>query len=187
MPHWKTHIEISKKLNEYLNYDKQSFELFVFGSILPDINNGFLVKDVSEIISHRITHFSETEVKSYIDFSSKYDIKKSNPLMFGYFTHLYADCYFNNNFYTNAKLKNIKLELCSEKFIKQHDFKKYNDKFINNTIEINCIDKMLEDSKQIKEISITKQDIIKVKEYLETEKPFNEEYKFYKEEELDKI
>ena len=38
MPNWKTHIEISKQLNKQLNYNDEEFELFAFGSILPDIN-----------------------------------------------------------------------------------------------------------------------------------------------------
>ena len=72
MPHWKTHIQISKELNKYLKYNKEQMQLFEFGSILPDLNNGYLVKDVSKIINHKITHFSETEIKSYIDFENKY-------------------------------------------------------------------------------------------------------------------
>ena len=78
MPNWKTHIEISKQLNKKLNYNDEEFELFAFGNILPDINNGHLVKDVSKIIDHKITHFV-ADKKSYINFYNKYkDIIKED-------------------------------------------------------------------------------------------------------------
>ena len=65
MPNWKTHIEIGLRLNEELKYDKKNLNLFLFGSILPDINNGYLITDISNKIEHDITHMGKFINSSY--------------------------------------------------------------------------------------------------------------------------
>ena len=132
MPNWKTHLEISKELNRVLKYNDKEFELFAFGSILPDVNNGYLVKDVSKIIDHRTTHF-KGEDKSYINFYNKYKNIIKEPLIFGYFTHLYTDFNWNKNFYENTKVMHHNEENHDRmREMKQHDFRIYNCKFIKN-------------------------------------------------------
>ena len=188
MPNWKIHIEVSKRLRKKLNYNDQDYELFVFGSIVPDINNGYLLKDVSKVIDHKITHFSEKNIFSYANFLEKYKDKLNDPFVFGYFTHLVTDFTFNNNFYTQIGKRKIPHDNHeSLRIMKQHDFKVYNNNFQKNNIEITDIKRVLEYAKKIEEISINKDDVIKSLEFLEEERMFNEDYEFYKEEELEKL
>ena len=185
MPNWKTHIEISKQLNKQLNYNDEEFELFAFGSILPDINNGHLVKDVSKIIDHKITHFV-ADNKSYMNFYNKYKAIIKEPLILGYYMHLYTDFSFNRNFYEHEEIKKCNNEEHSKlREMKQSDFEVYNNKFYEHTITTEYLGEILNQSRKIEEVSITKEDIIKVKEFLDNQEKYNEDYKFYNEEELD--
>ena len=38
LPNWKVHLEIAKKLNKQINFDKEDLNLFLLGNIAPDIN-----------------------------------------------------------------------------------------------------------------------------------------------------
>ena len=72
MPNWKTHLEVGKKLNKYLKYNTKEFNMFLLGSILPDINNSHIVTDISTKIGHDITHVRKQKNPSYIEFYNKY-------------------------------------------------------------------------------------------------------------------
>lgn len=188
MPNWKTHLEISKQLNKYLNYNKEEYDLFALGSILPDINNGYLVKDVSKIISHKITHFDTSNENNYTEFYNKYQNIMDNPLILGYFTHIYTDFNWNNNFYTKVecvpKNNENKTKLRKEK---QSDFLVYNSKFIENTIDVADIDKMLEECKKIEEISIIKEDIMKAKQFLDNQQIYDSKLIHHTMQELEEL
>ena len=55
MPSWGIHLEIANRVYKKLeNIDKN---LFMFGNVMPDINNGYVIKDVNKIISHKKTHY----------------------------------------------------------------------------------------------------------------------------------
>ena len=112
MPNWKTHLEISKRLNEKYKFNEKDFELFMFGSILPDINNSYVVTGISKKISHDTTHFRSKEVPSYILFAEKYkkQIDDKNPIFVGYVTHLFTDYMWNNNFYTSVARREFEEE-----------------------------------------------------------------------------
>ena len=186
MPNWKTHLELAKKVNNYLQYDDLSFNIFLFGSILPDINNSFVVTSIKEKISHSITHFKDENNKTYVNFGNKYkkEIDSRNPLFLGYFFHLYLDYSFNNYFYTK-KRNNLNIEEHNKvREIKQHDFKLFNNNFISNQIKIDDIDKLLQEIKNIKEISITKEDIFEVINFLNKQEFYNGEYKVFTPDEL---
>ena len=47
MPNWKTHLEVDKRLNNKLKLKDNEYIEFLFGNILPDINNAFIVSDIS--------------------------------------------------------------------------------------------------------------------------------------------
>ena len=188
MPNWRTHLEISKELNKVLKYNEDDYRLFAFGSILPDINNGYLVPDVSKVINHLITHFDLNGENNYMDFYNKYKNQIKDPLIFGYFTQIYTDHNWNQNFYRKVKdLRKTAEDRTQFRIAKQSDFLVYNSKFMDNTIDITNIDKMLDESKKIEEIDITKEDIIKSKEFLDNQKPYNAKMIYHTLEELDKL
>ena len=56
MPNWKTHLELGKRLRKNFDYDNKEYNLFLMGNILPDLNNGYMLKDISEKIDHEKTH-----------------------------------------------------------------------------------------------------------------------------------
>ena len=105
MPHWKTHIEIAKRCNEFLKFNKSDYTLFLFGNILPDINNGYVIKNVSKIIAHKITHYDgEKDFKGYRRFYIKYAKYIQDPVILGSLTHLMTDYYYNNITYTKKAI-----------------------------------------------------------------------------------
>ena len=63
MPNWKTHLEVAKRLNSKLKLKDNEYIEHLFGNILPDINNAFIVTDISNKISHNITHFNKDTYK----------------------------------------------------------------------------------------------------------------------------
>lgn len=185
MPNWKTHLEVAKRLNNKLELKGNEYIEFLFGNILPDINNAFIVTDISYKISHNITHFNKDTYKGYSDFYNKYKDYMNNKVVLGYYTHLYTDYIFNNDFYS----KEVHTSDNKEKLriLKQNDFKLFNNNFSNNNINTKNIDNLVEKSKVIKEININKEDVIKVIEYLNKKDKVLFSYNYYSDEYLNKL
>lgn len=169
MPHWKTHIEIAKRCNEFLKFNKNDYTLFLFGNILPDINNGYIISDIVAHIDRNYTHFKDNDShKIYLNFYNEYKNIIKSPMILGYYCHLYADYSFNNfaypilnnsesfNNYTKDELRRFK----------QDEFKRYNTNFSDNNITIYDYNEILEETKKINRVKIYKDDIIKVSKYL---------------------
>ncbi len=191
MPNWKTHIEIGKRLNKYLKYEDNEYKAFLFGNILPDINNCYIVSNISKKIPHSITHFKQLTKKTYEEFYNKYknEIDNKNPLFLGYLFHLYVDYRWNNNFYQKIqKINGVTQDKDELRKLKQSDFRLYNNKFIDNEIELDDLKFVKKECKKISEISIEESDIEKIIKFLENQK---EEYKseltFHSFEELDNL
>ena len=169
MPHWKTHIEIAKRCNEFLKFNKNDYTLFLFGNILPDINNGYIISDIVTHIDRNYTHFKDNDShKIHLNFYNEYKNNIKNPMILGYYCHLYADYSFNNFAYpilnNNESFKNYtKDEL---RRFKQDEFKRYNTNFSDNNITIYDCNEILEETKKINRVKIYKGDIIKVSKYL---------------------
>lgn len=190
MPNWKVHLEIGKRLNKYFNYNKEDFDLFLLGNILPDINNCYIVTDIAKQIDHDTTHFGGWRQTNYINFYEKYksEIDNKNPLFNGYLAHLYTDNLWNKTFY--EKIQNLEgLPEDREKIreMKQSDFKIYNNKYIENTLQMDNIDAALEEIRKIAEVEVTKEDILKVIHFLNNQKAYVGEFEFHTMEELDKL
>lgn len=190
MPNWKVHLELGKRLNKYFNYNEEDLNLFLLGSILPDINNCYIVTDIEKQINHDITHFGGWRESNYINFYEEYknEIDNRNPLLNGYLAHLFTDYMWNKTFYNKIQnLEGLPENHNEIRKMKQSDFKLYNNKFIENTIQMNNINTALEEIKKIKEVAITKGDILKVIDFLNNQKIYEGEFKFHTIEELDKL
>ena len=59
MPNWKTHLEVSNRINKVYRFEGIDFKKFLIGSILPDINNSHIVKDISTKLYHEVTHYHD--------------------------------------------------------------------------------------------------------------------------------
>lgn len=181
MPTWGVHLAIANKiLDKKLNINKNEF---LFGNILPDLQDGFLVEDVSNIVNHHENHFNYSNGKAtYENFYDKYFDKLNNSLIFGYFTHLISDYYFNKKFenkyifddkknFIGYKEKNdnivIKLEEQATKD-KQLDFKIF-ENYIYSKYKIDIPyfnENLAKYSNQIEIINIINEDVIKAISYI---------------------
>ena len=191
MPNWKIHLEIAKRLNQKFNYTQKKLEEFYLGNILPDINNCFIVKDISTKLEHKYTHYQdEIEIPSYKNFEKIYKNKiYEEPIIFGYYIHLYTDYTWNNYFYTNfnenEKLRGLSHE--EKRTLKQDDFKVYNNLFIDNKPKFLNKENLVEKSKKIDRISINKEDIEKVEKFLDEQIKTENTFKILTKEILDKM
>ena len=204
MPAWGIHLRIAKKINEKLKI--KDYNNFLIGNIVTDINNGYIIKDVSKIINHRETHYY-VENKANIGKTIYYDIERciednkdnlQNIVVIGYIVHLLADEYWNSLTYDKHGLFNNKNELIGIKLntgadliidgegrkkIKQNDFKVFvNYIYKNNLVDIPIYnEKIYEQTKGIKQIKLTKEDIKKTIDYLnKVRKGLDLEVKDYK-------
>ena len=191
MPNWKIHLEIAKRLNQKFNYTQKKLEEFYLGNILPDINNCFIVKDISTKLEHKYTHYQdEIAIPSYKNFEKIYKNKiYGEPIIFGYYIHLYTDYTWNNYFYTNfndnEKLRGLTHE--EKRTLKQDDFKVYNNLFIDNKPKFLNKENLVEKSKKIDRISINKEDIEKVEKFLDEQIKTENTFKILTKEILDKM
>lgn len=189
MPSWKVHMEIAKRVNSKLNFKDKELEEFMFGAILADINNGFVIENVSTSYNHKHTHYEENGGITYINFYNLYKNILKEPIVLGYYIHLYTDYIWNNDYYTKVE-KTVKMyEKTSEelKRIKHNDFRLYNTKYNDNNLKISNIDNIIHKSKLIDNISINSNDVEEVIKFLNKSSNLNTTYKFYSEEELDRL
>ena len=190
MPAWITHIVTANKVLEKINIeDKNSF---IFGNILPDINNGYFVKNLKNILDHTQTHFTleedlrknEFNYNNIERFKKEYSNYMSNPIVLGYLVHMLTDSYWNeiahnqhyiyndNNEFIGCKLLDNNILKCVRRTavrIKQKDFNIFGDFLLQqNKITLpNYNNKLLEYSNIIKENPIVEEDIEKTISYLE--------------------
>lgn len=114
MPSWGIHLAISNNIANKLNIKNKND--FIFGNILPDINNAYVIKNVEKIIPHKITHFNnivknENDSNSYDNFYKKYKNYLDHPVILGYLVHLISDKYYNNETYKKRGIFNQQGEL----------------------------------------------------------------------------
>lgn len=187
MPNWRVHLEIAKKINEKIQFNNEDYNLFLLGNIAPDINNGFIVEGISHIYDHAHTHLYNSENPStYTNFYQKYEeILKINPIAFGYLIHLYTDYLLNKDY----KEKCEQNHLDKDEYIKfkHKDLRKYDSKYINNTINLNNYSEAIKGLQQIEEVELNKRDLEKVIKFLDNKQTTADtNLEFYTVEELDK-
>lgn len=109
MPNWGEHLLIANKILEKVKIDEN---LFLFGNILPDVQDGYLVKGISNIQSHKKNHYdlsgenyNPNNKKGYEIFYEKYSERMDNPIIMGYLTHLMTDSLWNDIFYNEKCVK----------------------------------------------------------------------------------
>lgn len=183
MPRWGIHLAIGNKILEHKpNLDKNAF---LFGNILPDLQDGYLIKDVSNITDHGKNHYDFFNGKPvYENFYNIYAHKLDNAMIYGYFTHLISDYCFNKKFeekclfnkqdnligYTNKDnkiIKKSKEECLKDKHLEFKIFESY----IFRIYKINILyyDKsLLCQANEIDNINITIDDIKKAIYFIES-------------------
>ena len=109
MPNWGEHLLIANRILKKIKLDEN---LFLFGNILPDVQDGFLVKGISNIQPHKINHYDfnsknykSNNKKEYEVFYEMYSEKMDNPIIIGYLAHLITDSLWNDIFYNGKCVK----------------------------------------------------------------------------------
>lgn len=205
MPSWITHLVTANKLFDRLDInDKNSF---LFGNIMPDILNNYIVKDTNVHRDYEITHFTaplvingiKYEFPNFKNFFEEYKEKLDNPVVCGFYVHLLTDYFWNKLSYekyfrNNNGLVEVKfLDGTTKDYkyndairIKQADFRIFTEYLKNHYVVdgISYTENLLNLSKEIVEIPLTNQDIDKtlyeVKQYLGNESEMSEtNYKLF--------
>ena len=104
MPSGITHLVTANKIEQ--NSEKNEF---IFANIMPDILEGYNVKEVSKIVKDYQTHYPKKQIINGItiplpdikSFKKKYQNKMKNPIIKGYYCHLLTDYYWNSYTYKN--------------------------------------------------------------------------------------
>lgn len=212
MPAWGMHLLIAKKVSEKINI--KDYNSFLIGNIVPDINNGYVIPNVSKIITHKDTHYYTEEKYKSTNKVMYYNVKKfvndnkeniNNPIVIGYITHLLTDLYWNDLTYEKHGLRNEENELIGIKLnngenlitdgegrrrTKTDDFRIFtNYIYINNLIDIPKYQEELYDmTKVINTIDITNKDIKQSIQYINNVKnsasTLKQEYKIFTQEEM---
>lgn len=193
MPTWGIHLLTAKKVSKEININKSDYNSFLVGNLITDVNNGYVIPNVSKIISHKQTHYYSEEKSAKTGKIMYYDIEKfiqdnkenlNNPIVLGYITHLLTDLYWNDLTYQKHGLYNENKELIGLKLnngktlivdgdgrrkIKTNDFKIFtNYIYTSNFLDIPKYQEEIYDmTKQIKAIDVTKQDIKEIIKYLD--------------------
>ena len=192
MPGWNIHLEVGRKVNEKLKFSGKQKEEFLFGCILPDINNGYINKKIKTIKDHGVTHWAFDE-KSSLNFYEKYkrEIRNKEPIYLGYLLHLYTDGFFNYSYYSSIDHDARFEGLDDDKKVKNkhHDFWKYELKLRNQSIRFLNKKELVGKANKIKEIKIDEDEIKEIEDLLNDAelnvKLAEGEYIYYSEKELD--
>lgn len=190
MPTWGIHLLTAKKLNKRLTI--QDYNSFLLGNILADINNGYVLPDVSNIIEHKKTHYyvdkhhTKTGSMVYYDVATFLKENKEHlhhSIVLGYIIHLMTDSYWNDLTYTKHGIYNENGELIglrlntgkslivegeTRRKVKTNDFKIFtNTIYTNRLIDLpEYTEEVYEQANLISSIAITKEDIKKAIAYL---------------------
>ena len=189
MPKWNTHLYVADKLNEKMELKGQEKEEFYLGSVLPDINNGWLVKGVHKRILHDETHICAENEFAWTHFYEKYkkNIQNREPIFLGYLLHLFTDARFNDDYYEAIKGTWIENEeKDDQRILKQEDFGKFDDRLGRNGFQMKNIAADAEMIKKIEEVDVNEEDLARTNEYLarEDRMPVEKNYNFYDEDRL---
>ena len=107
MPAWGVHLVTVNEILKRINIDEKND--FIFGNILPDILNGYLVKNPSNIVSHLVSHYNDRTKEKFISYKVFYDLYKDkldNKVILGYLVHLMTDNLWNKDFYDKKVIYN---------------------------------------------------------------------------------
>ncbi len=195
MPGWNIHLEAGERLAQKLNFSEVKKKEFLFGCILPDINNGYINK-VKKVMCHEKTHYAYDQ-KSSLNFyaENKAEIDRREPVFFGYLFHLYTDGFFNYDFFRTIKHSPMGdgLNYDEKQRIKHHDFPIYDSNFTHR-IGVESreeAERLAKKANMINIPEITAEDIEDIERILtsgELKEYFKgEDYMFYTKERLDEL
>lgn len=200
MPGWGIHLIVANNVMKKFDFDK---DLFLLGNLLPDIQNGYLIKNVSNVIPHSESHY-DGKKWSYENFYDLYKSKMDNSIVIGYYTHLLTDYLWNKMYYDRCvydennnfkgyydKNKKIIIKNKSEaNYDKQNDYHLFEKKIFDiNIIEVPKYNSnIIKQCNIIDKLNINKQDVKNALEYIYNIKydiKNNKEFKIFSQKDLE--
>ena len=194
MPSWNIHLEAGERLADKMSLTGDKRREFLFGCLLPDINNGY-INHPDYIKDHSDTHYAYDQ-KSSLNFYAENptEIQGKVPIFLGYLLHLYTDGYFNYHFYRTIKRSPLGAGLthAQKSDIKHHDFWLYDTKF-HHELDIAPSDyaKYAEKANALPRIKVTEHDVAELAQIMHddtlNDHVEGDNYWFYTESELDDL
>lgn len=194
MPSWNIHLEAGIRLADQLKLSGKKRKEFLFGCILPDINNGYVNK-VKVKKHHGETHYAYDQ-KSSLNFyaENKPQIDAKDPLYLGYLFHLYTDGFFNYDFYRTIKRHKLGEGKTHEekRAIKHHDFWLYDTNFYHYLdLKPSDLEYLTARANEISITEVAPEDIVDVEQILFENKlgkaMKGQKYQFYSKKRLDNL
>ena len=194
MPSWNIHLEAGNRIAKKLRFNKKEKQEFLFGCLLPDINNGY-INNPKITKPHHETHYAYDQ-KSSLNFyaENKSEIDAKNPIYLGYLFHLYTDGFFNYDFYRTIKRHPLGQDKTHEEKtkIKHHDFWLYDTNFHHSLdIDEKTAAEIAKKACKINAVQISVEDILDVNGILKhsdlNDDIKNDDYIFYSEESLNNL
>lgn len=164
MPSWNVHLEAGNRVASKLKLLPKDRREFIFGCLLPDINNGY-VNHPHTYKSHEDTHYTygESTVQNFYN-ENKAKIDSKDPLYLGYLFHLLTDRLFNQDF-----RKRIKGTPTENKPEEEQDYLKHNDFWLYGLnfryvpeIFLDDVGALVKRANQIRPVEIISDDIIEL-------------------------
>lgn len=191
MPSWNIHLEASERLADKLKFADEERREFLLGSLLPDINNGY-INNPKIVKEHSVTHYAHDK-KSSLNFyaENKRQVDAKNPIYLGYIFHLFMDGFYNYDFFhrANHDTRTMTLDYDEKNKIKHHDLWILDDK-LHHVLNFSAdrLDHYVILANQINPVEIVRSDLEEVLKIID-EDILNdiykgEPYQFYTEEEL---
>ncbi|MCQ2515861.1 MAG: hypothetical protein MJ094_03245 [Saccharofermentans sp.] len=184
MADWNTHLYCAHKANESLKFTGKELDLFLYGNLLPDVNMGWIITPDIRLMQDD-THFNGMGQGYFMSprrFYAKYkkEIDSRNPLFLGYMFHLWLDVTIMTDFVSRLKMSDLVDDYETTRRQKWYDM----GIFISSkhfSLSTNNLDDIVNESKQIDEVKISKNDLIKVSEFIKdfTSDMEGHEYKIY--------
>lgn len=194
MPGWNIHLEAGERAAKKLKFTKAKRKEFLFGCILPDINNGYVNK-VKTKKHHEETHYAYDQKSSLNFYAENRDkILKRDPIYLGYLFHLYTDGFFNYDFYRTIKRHKLGegKSRDEKREIKHHDFWLYDTNFHHHLdVKPEELAPLATRANEISVAEITPEDIANVEQILIDDNLNDhlkgEKYQFYTKKRLDEL
>jgi hypothetical protein len=193
MPSWNVHLEAGNRIADKLKFSTKEREEFVFGCLLPDINNGY-VNHPHTYKSHEETHYAnfENPVQAFYD-EYKEQIDKKDPIFLGYLFHIFTDDFFNSDFENRIKdLPISKKSDIEQENLKHNDFWLYGTTY-RQFLELPSgeLDTFVARANEVGPVEINVDDIIELAGIIRVDE-INDcirdnKYILYTKEELDKV
>lgn len=220
MPSWSIHLSVAGKVYEkfHKRYGWLGENEFLFGNILPDLFEGHVVPGLSCVVDDYSTHFPKQQTIKGVTipipdlkrFLEQYQDKLKNSVIFGYYCHLFTDCFWNRFFFENTLREKRKKDHLPQVILqtgeirelpfqevnamKQNDFRIFCQHLSQTETIIypNFSNKILDEVKQIKEFNFTKKDIEKTIDFIhknlcDFEKTSFTEYLLFSKEKMNQI